>query len=108
MGFRTHMAQPFKSWDVAQLVLLPSSAQELVPEGHRAPFVRDMVRASLDLSAMLKSYTEDRGVPPYDPTIWRTSYHIFWRPLKRGKIKNIHLVAPRQPLLERAPSRLPD
>ncbi len=27
-----------------------------------------MVRALLDLSAMLKSYTTDRGVPPYDPT----------------------------------------
>ena len=63
------MAKTFKSWDVDQLVLLPPSVHELVPAGHLAHFVRDLVRDSLDLSAILKTYTEDRGFPPYDPTM---------------------------------------
>jgi transposase len=34
-----------------------------------AHFVRDTVRESLDLSAIIASYTEERGYPPYHPTI---------------------------------------
>jgi transposase len=63
------MAKTFKSWDVDQVVLLPPSVQELVPPGHLAHFVRDLVRESLDVSAILETYTEDRGFPPYDPTM---------------------------------------
>ena len=63
------MAKTFKSWDVDQLVLLPPSVHELVPAGHLAHFVRDLVRDSLDVSAILKSYPDDRGFPPYDPTM---------------------------------------
>ena len=51
------------------MVLLPPSVQELVPAGHLAHFVRDLVRESLDVSAILTPYTEDRGFPPYDPTM---------------------------------------
>jgi len=63
------MANTFKSWDVDQVVVLPPSVQELVPVGHLAHCVRDLVRESLDVSAILKPYTEDRGFPPYDPTM---------------------------------------
>jgi transposase len=63
------MANTFKSWDIDQVLRLPPSVQELVPTGHRAHFVRDLVRESLDVSAILKTYTEDRGCPPYDPTM---------------------------------------
>lgn len=63
------MAQPFKSWDVDQLVLLPPSVHELVPAGHLAHFVRDLVRDALDLSAVLKTYDEDRGFLASDPTL---------------------------------------
>jgi transposase len=63
------MAKTFKSWDIDQVVLLPPSVQELVPAGHLAHFVRDLVRESLDVSAILKTDTEDRGFPPYDPTM---------------------------------------
>lgn len=69
MWFLGRMAKTFKSWDVDQLVLLPPSVQELVPASHLAHFVRDLVRESLDLSAILKPYIEDRGFPPYDPTM---------------------------------------
>jgi transposase len=63
------MAKTFKSWDVDQMVLLPPSVHELVPAGHLAHFVRDLVRDSLDLSAIVETYTEDRGFPPYDPVM---------------------------------------
>ena len=69
LWFLCRMAKTFKSWDVDQVVLLPPSVQELVPAGHLAHFVRDLVRESLDVSAILKPYTEDRGFPPYDPTM---------------------------------------
>ena len=36
---------------------------------HLAHLVRDLVRESLDLSSILKTYTEDREFPPYDPTM---------------------------------------
>ena len=48
------MAKTFKSWDIDQLALLPPSIQELLPAGHLAHFVRDLVRESLDVSAILK------------------------------------------------------
>ena len=35
--------------------------------GHLAHFVRDAGRDSLDLSAILKTDTEERGFPPYHP-----------------------------------------
>ena len=63
------MAKRFRSWDVDQIWLLPPSVQELVPAGHLAHFVRETVRESLDLSAILDSYNEERGFPPYDPTM---------------------------------------
>ncbi len=61
------MAKTFRSWDVDQIWLLPPSVQDLVPAGSVAHFVREMVRESLDLSAILDTYTEERGFPPYDP-----------------------------------------
>ncbi|NTU85160.1 MAG: hypothetical protein HGA45_38355, partial [Chloroflexales bacterium] len=45
-------------------MLLPPSVQELVPAGHLAHFIRDLVRDELDLSAILDTYAEERGYPP--------------------------------------------
>ena len=61
------MPKTFRAWDVDQSWLLPPSAQELVPPGHLAHFVRDTVREALDLSALLAAYDEERGYPPYHP-----------------------------------------
>jgi transposase len=61
------MAKTFRSWDVDQGWLLPPSVHEFVPPGHLAHFVRDTVREALDLSAILETYTEERGYPPYHP-----------------------------------------
>jgi transposase len=61
------MAKTFRSWDVDQSWLLPPSVHEFVPPDHLAHFVRDTVREALDLSAILDTYTEERGFPPYHP-----------------------------------------
>jgi transposase len=61
------MSKTFRSWDVDQAWLLPPSVHEFVPAGHLAHFVRDTVREALDLSAILETYSEERGYPPYHP-----------------------------------------
>ena len=61
------MSKTFRSWDVDQSWLLPPSVHEFVPVGHPAHFVRDTVREGLDLSAILGTYDEERGYPPYHP-----------------------------------------
>ena len=63
------MSKAFRSWDVEQPLLLARSVQELVPAGHLAHFVRDTVRESLDLSAILAVYREERGCLPYHPVM---------------------------------------
>src|SRR3954466_3937770 len=63
------MSKTFRPWEVDQEWLLPPSVHEFVPAGHLAHFVRDTVREALDLSAILDSYTEERGQPPYHPGI---------------------------------------
>lgn len=61
------MSKSFRLWDVDQSLLLPPSVHEFVPAGHLAHFVRDTVREGLDLSAVLGTYVEERGYPPYHP-----------------------------------------
>ncbi len=61
--FLCRMTNTFRSWDVDQMVLLPPSVHELVPAGHLAHFVRDLVRDSLDLSVILKTAGVRRTIP---------------------------------------------
>ena len=63
------MAKTFRPWDVDQAVLFPPSLRDMVPEGHLAHFVRDVVREQLDLSQIYAAYTEERGFPPYHPAM---------------------------------------
>ena len=63
------MAKTFRPWDLDQGWLLPPSIRDFVPPGHLAHFVRDTVRESLDLSAILDEYAEERGYPPYHPAM---------------------------------------
>jgi transposase len=63
------MAKTFRAWDVDQTWLLPPSIHDFVPAGHAAHLMRDLVRESLDLTAIVDAYTEDRGQPPYHPSM---------------------------------------
>jgi transposase len=63
------MAKTFRPWQVEQRWLLPPSVQELVPPEHLAHFTRDTVREVLDLSEIHAAYDEERGFPPFHPTM---------------------------------------
>ena len=60
------MAKTFRPYEPDQLLLLPPSLAEWVPEDHLARFVSDIVD-SLDLTGIEDSYDEERGYPPYHP-----------------------------------------
>lgn len=61
------MAKTFRPWDIEQTWLLPPSLLDFVPGDHPAHFIRELVRESLDLSAIFDTYMEERGFPPYHP-----------------------------------------
>lgn len=63
------MTKTYRAWEVEQRWLLPPSVLELVPPEHPAHFIREVVRQELDLSAILDSYGEERGQPPYHPVM---------------------------------------
>jgi transposase len=63
------MSKSFRPWRVDEVWLLPPSIQEFVPAGHPAHVVRDIVRETLDLSAVIEAYAEPRGYPPYHPAM---------------------------------------
>lgn len=60
------MAKTFRPFDRDQLLLMPPSLADWVPEDHLARFVSDLVE-TLDLRAIEETYTEERGYPPYHP-----------------------------------------
>ena len=63
------MKKTFRPYNQSQLLLLPPSIDEWVPEGHLARFVNDTVD-QMDLSAILSVYErESRGYPPYHPAM---------------------------------------
>lgn len=59
----------FRAFDPHQVLLLPPSLDDWLPEDHLARFVADLVDEVLDLSPILVDYTEKRGFPPYDPRL---------------------------------------
>ena len=59
----------FRAFAPDQMLLLPPSLDEWLPEDHLARFVAELVDEVLDLSPVLVSYTEKRGFPPYDPRL---------------------------------------
>ncbi len=69
MWFLFGMAKTFREWNLQQNLLFPPSVLDLVPAGHLAHFVRETVIEDLDLSAILETYTEERGYPPYHPVM---------------------------------------
>ena len=69
LWFLCGMAKTYRDWNLEQTLMFPPSVQDFVPEGHLAHFVRDTTRESLDLSAVLETYAEERGFPPYHPVM---------------------------------------
>lgn len=59
----------FRAFDPHQVLLLPPSLDDWLPQDHLARFVTDLVDEVLDLSPVLADYTEKRGYPPYDPRL---------------------------------------
>ncbi|MFL6110423.1 MAG: transposase, partial [Catenulispora sp.] len=59
----------FRAFVPDQMLLLPPSLDEWLPEDHLARFVGELVDEVLDLGQILASYTEKRGQPPYDPRL---------------------------------------
>jgi transposase len=60
------MAKTFRSYEPDQMLLMPPSLADWIPEEHLARFVRDVVE-TLDLTGIEATYTEERGYPPYHP-----------------------------------------
>jgi transposase len=56
----------FRPYEPDQMLLLPPSLSDWLPENHLARFVSDLVD-TLDLSAIEDTYAEERGYPPYHP-----------------------------------------
>jgi len=63
------MAKHFRPWDPKQKWLLPPEITEFIQEGHASHFVRDLVVEQLDLTAILDTYDEERGYPPFHPAM---------------------------------------
>ena len=62
------MSKTFRPYEPDQLLVLPPSLREWLPEGHLVHFVSELVE-SLDLSAIYAVYGEERGYPPYHPLL---------------------------------------
>jgi transposase len=63
------MSKHFRPWNPKQKWLLPPEITEFIPEGHASHFVRDLVVEQLDLSAILETYVDERGFPPFHPAM---------------------------------------
>jgi transposase len=66
---RPPVAKTFRPYDPHQILLLPPSLDEWLPERHLARFVSELVEEALDLSAIRAAFVEERGYPPYDPRL---------------------------------------
>ena len=57
----------FRLRKTKEVWLLPASVADFVPAGHPAHLVRNLVSEEPDLSAIMGTYTEVKGYPPYHP-----------------------------------------
>jgi len=61
------MSKSFRPYAPEQMLLMPASLRDWLPEDHLAYFISDVVD-HLDLEAIMARYkTEERGYPPYHP-----------------------------------------
>src|ERR1700722_14147220 len=60
------MSKDFRPWKIDQPQLLPPSVQDLVPKEHLSRFIVELVRESLDLTAITASYRSALGQSAFD------------------------------------------
>lgn len=61
------MSKTFRDWKIDEVQLLAPSVSDFVDADHLARFVVNLVRETLDLSAILSPYSSATGQPPFDP-----------------------------------------
>ena len=59
----------FRAFDPNQVMLVPPSLDEWLPENHLSRFIAEIVDTELDLSRFYASYGKAKGYPPYDPRL---------------------------------------
>ena len=59
----------FRPFQPDQILLVPPSLDEWLPQNHLARFIADLVDEHLDLSAFYAVYQQGRGAPPFDPRL---------------------------------------
>jgi transposase len=63
------MSKEFRAWKIDEAQLLPPSVQDYVAKDHLSRLIVSLVRESLDLCAIIGSYTSGLGQPPFDPRL---------------------------------------
>jgi len=63
------MSKEFRAWKIDDVQLLPASVQDYVPADHVSRLIVSLVGESLDLSAIIGSYSSGLGQPPFDPRL---------------------------------------
>jgi transposase len=61
------MSNQFRPWKIDERQLLPPRVEDYVAADHISRLIVSLVRESLDLSAIIGSYTSGLGQPPFDP-----------------------------------------
>lgn len=64
-----YVDKTFRRFTPDQLLLVPPSLDEWLPQEHLARFIADLVDEHLDLSGFYRGYREGRGGPPFDPRL---------------------------------------
>lgn len=59
----------FRAFVPNQVMLVPPSLDEWLPENHLSRFIAELVDTELDLSRFYASYGNAKGFPPYDPRL---------------------------------------
>ena len=59
----------FRVYEPDQLLLMPPSLADWLPDDHLARFIDEVVETVLDLGPIYAAYEEVRGGPPYDPRL---------------------------------------
>ncbi|HXZ76777.1 MAG TPA: IS1182 family transposase [Streptosporangiaceae bacterium] len=68
-GGRAPVVKTFRRFEPDQVLLLPPSLADWLPEGHLARFVAELVDEVVDLDPFYADDAEGRGFPPHDPRL---------------------------------------